>query len=135
MSKQDYKLSQSQRQHRYFSESFRKAKVQEIESGVTRLIDIKKEYEVSYTSIYKWIKKYGMSNKKKPERLVVESQSDVVKLRELRKRLAEMERILGQKQLQIDFKDKMIDLAEEHYQIDIKKKFIDSQSDTSGKIG
>ena len=31
-------------------------------------------------------------------------------------------RIVGQKQIEIDFKDKMIDLAEEMYHVDIKKK-------------
>lgn len=133
MSKQKYRLSQEQRKRRHFSSSFKRSKVHEIEAGITRISQIKREYEVSYTSIYRWINKYGMSKSKKPERLIVESQSDVVKLQELRKRLAELERIVGQKQLQIDFKDKMIDLAEEHYKIDIKKKFFDSQSDISGK--
>lgn len=134
MTKQIYKLTQEQRQRRHFSASFKKSKVQEIESGISRLSDIKREYEVSYTSIYKWINKYGMSKSEKKERLIVESESDAVKLRELRKRLAELERVVGQKQLQIDFKDKMIELAEQHYEVDIKKKFMDSQSGTSGKI-
>jgi len=60
--------------------------------------------------------------KKKPERLIVESDSDTKKLLELKKRVAELERIVGQKQIMIDFKDKMIELAEEHYKFDIKKK-------------
>lgn len=127
------KLTIEERQRRHFSESFKISKVKEIESGVTRVTDIKKEYDVSYTSIYKWIRKYGMSKKNKQERLVVETQSDVIKLQELRKRLAELERIVGQKQLQIDFKEKMIELAEEYYGVDIKKKFIDSQLNSSGK--
>ena len=49
----------------------------------------------------------------------------------LKKKLAELERIVGQKQILIDFKDKMIDIAEEMYGIDIKKKFSTRQSDTS----
>lgn len=65
-------------------------------------------------------KKYG-SMSKKQERLIVETESDSVKLIELQKKVAELERIIGQKQIEIDFKDKMIDIAEEMYGVDIKK--------------
>ena len=41
----------------------------------------------------------------------------------MQKRIAELERTLGQKQILIEFKDKMIELAEETYKVDIKKKF------------
>ena len=58
----------------------------------------------------------------KKERLIVETESDTLKIIELQKRVAELERIVGQKQIEIDFKDKMIDLAEEMYHVDIKKK-------------
>ena len=40
----------------------------------------------------------------------------------LQKRVAELERMLGQKQTEIEFKNKMIDLAEQTYGVDIKKK-------------
>ncbi len=43
-----------------------------------------------------------------------------------------MERIVGQKQILLDFKEKMIELAEETYKVDIKKKFSDKPSDTTG---
>jgi len=46
--------------------------------------------------------------------------------------VAELERIIGQKQIEIDFKDKMIELAEEVYQVDIKKKFCTQPSSGSG---
>ncbi|MGE0930274.1 hypothetical protein [Peijinzhouia sedimentorum] len=50
---------------------------------------------------------------------MVESQSDSARLLELKKQVADLERIVGQKQLLIDFQQKMIELAEEEYQIDI----------------
>jgi transposase len=34
---------------------------------------------------------------------------------------AELERIVGQKQIIINFQNKMIELAEQEYQVDIKK--------------
>lgn len=128
-----YKLSKSERSRRSFSESFKIKKVQELKSGQTRIFEIVREYSVSRSSVYKWINKYGMSNKKKPDRLIIEPSSDTLKIQSLRKRVAELERIVGQKQIQLEFNKKMIDLAEDHYQIDIKKKFIEKQSDISGK--
>lgn len=41
--------------------------------------------------------------------------------------------MVGQKQIVIDFQEKMIDLAEEEYGIDIKKKFETRPSSTSQK--
>jgi transposase len=73
--------------------------------------------------------------KKKKERVIVETDSDTKQLLELKKKIAELERIVGQKQILLDFKDKMIDLAEETYGVDIKKKFTTKPSSTTGTIG
>lgn len=43
------------------------------------------------------------------------------KLKELETRIKELEQIVGQKQIKIDFLEKMIDLAKEELDIDIKK--------------
>jgi transposase len=45
------------------------------------------------------------------------------KVKELQKRVADLERIVGQKQLNIDFLEKMIEIAKDHFGIDIKKNF------------
>lgn len=129
------KLTREQKQKRVFSESFKRKKVFEPESGQTRPIDVSRGYDVSLSSIYKWLNKYGMKNKDKPERIIVESKSDTKQLLELRKRVAELERMVGQKQIQLDFKEKMIELAEEHYKVDIKKKFTEKRSTTIGRTG
>ena len=55
-------------------------------------------------------------------RMIVESESDTVKLIEYQKKIADLERLVGQKQVLIEFQDKMIELAEKEYNIDIKKK-------------
>jgi len=72
--------------------------------------------------------------KKKEERIIIESQSDTRELLTLKKKIAELERIIGQKQILLDFKDKMIEIAEETYQVDIKKKFTTKPSDITGSI-
>ena len=116
-------MSIAQRRVRHFSEAIKIQKVREIESGQTKISEIVKEYEVASITVYRWLKKYG-TMKKKPERLIVEADSDTVKVLELQKRVAELERTIGQKQTLIDFKDKMIEIAESHYKIDIKKTFL-----------
>ena len=125
------KLSITERQRRHFSDSFKIQKVRELETGQTKVIEICSQYEVSQTAVYRWIEKFGIMKEKK-ERFIIESESDTRQLIELKKRLSELERIIGQKQIQIDFQNKMIDLAEETYGVDIKKKFFTPPSVTSG---
>lgn len=112
------------RQLRYFSEEFRKQKVRDIEQNLSEIRDICKEYEVTRTAVYKWIYKYS-AMRKKGEKQVIEIESDTKKVLALRERLKELERIIGQKQLLIDFQEKVIEMAEEEYHVDIKKKFGD----------
>ncbi|MDD3740755.1 MAG: transposase [Bacteroidales bacterium] len=129
-----YQMTTSERQRRTFSESFKIKKVREIETGITKVSEICKTYEVTDSCVYKWINKYGIMKDKK-ERFVVESESDTQELLALKKKVAELERIVGQKQLLLDFKDKMIDIAEEMYGVDIKKKLSGQLSNTTGSKG
>ena len=128
------KLTNEERKRRRFSESFKRKKVQEIESGQVKISEICRVYQIRKQSVYKWLQKYGSMQQKK-ERLIVETESDTLKVIELQRRVAEFERIIGQKQIEIDFKDKMIDLAEEVYHVDIKKKFCTRPSSGSETTG
>ena len=128
------KLTNEERKRRRFSESFKRKKVQEIESGQTKISEICRVYQIRRNSVDKWRHKYGSMQQKK-ERLIIETESDTLKVIELQKQVAELERIIGQKQIEIDFKDKMIDLAEEMYKIDIKKKFCTQPSNGSETTG
>ncbi|MCD4834634.1 MAG: transposase [Bacteroidales bacterium] len=129
--REQLKMSTSERRRRKFSDSFKIQKVREIETGKTKVSEICKQYEVSSVNVYRWLNKFGSMQDNK-ERLIVETESDTKQLLALKKKVAELERIIGQKQVLIDFKDKMIDIAEETYGIDIKKKLSTLQSDTSG---
>lgn len=133
VSKKNFKMGTAERRMRRFSESFKIKKVREIETGITKVYEICRAYEVSDAAVYKWIEKYGIMKKKK-EKMVVESQSDTQELLALKKKIAELERIIGQKQLLLDFKDKMIDIAEEMYGVDIKKKLSDPPLNIIGSI-
>lgn len=126
-----FKMTTAQRRRRHFSDSFKIQKVRELETGRTKVSELCFQYEVAYNTVYRWLNKFG-SMKNKKERLIIESDSDTRQLLELKKKVAELERIIGQKQVMLDFKDKMIELAEETYGVDIKKKFTTSPSNSSG---
>lgn len=130
--RKQFEQSRKERQMRTFSVDFKKKRVRELEQKKVTVSEISRQYEVSVNSVYKWLNKYGQS-KLREERTIVEAQSDTRKMLEMQKQIAELERIVGQKQVLLDFKDKMIDLAEQEYGVDIKKKFIEKRSSTTGK--
>jgi transposase-like protein len=127
---EEYKSSYN----RYFSPDFKKKRVRELENNLVSIADICKTYHVSRTSVYRWIYKYS-SMAKKQEKQVVEAKSDTKKIQLLEDRIKELERAVGQKQMLIDIKDKMIEIAEETYDIDIKKKLISKASSGSSITG
>jgi len=116
-------LNQEQRvlHCRYFSDEFKKKKVKELENNLASISDICRTYSVSRTSVYRWIYKYSVMAKKQVKQ-VVEAKSDTKKIKALEDRIKELERVVGQKQLLLEFKDKMIEIAESTYGINIKKK-------------
>lgn len=132
MAKRDhFSLTLAERRRRTFSDTFKRDKVREIELGLVRISEVKKQYCVSDAAIYQWIRKFGIP-KETPERLILETMSDTRALRDLKDRLADLERLVGQKQIEVDFYKKMIDLAQEHYGIEIKKNYSTQPCDTSG---
>lgn len=106
---------------RYFSADFKKKRVNELEKNLVTIPDICKTYNVSRTSVYRWLYKYS-DMAQKQVRQVVETKSDTRKIQLLEERIRELEQVIGKKQLLIDFQDKMIEIAEHKYAIDIKKK-------------
>ena len=122
---------QQSRHNRYFSEEFKQKRVRELENNLVKVSDICRTYKVSRTSVYKWIYKYSTMAKKQHKQ-VVEPKSDTKKIQLLEERIKELERAVGQKQMMLDFKDKMIEIAEATYNIDIKKKLGSKVSSGSG---
>jgi transposase-like protein len=123
----DLKMSTAERRRRRFSDNFKMQKVREIETEQTKVSEICSQYQVTSKNVYLWVDKFG-SMKNKKERMVVETDSDTRQLIDLKKLVSELERIIGQKQILIDFQDKMIELAEENYGVDIflKKNLLHS---------
>ena len=55
--------------------------------------------------------------------MVTQLDSEATKTQELLQRISELERTLGQKQMVIDFNEKLIEIASKELEIDIKKNF------------
>jgi transposase-like protein len=128
----DYeKLSSKERRSRYFSEEFKRKKVSEIERNLISISELCRQYQVSHTAVYKWIYQYSLMRKKGVKQ-VVEAKSDSRKILALKEHVRELERIIGEKQVKLDFQDKMIEIAEQEYKIDIKKKFSGKRSSGTG---
>jgi transposase-like protein len=131
-SKKSIGVRSNPRRNRVFSDSFKLKKVRELELNQTRVCDICREYDVSSTAVYNWVDKFSVL-KTQGVRQIVEPMSDTAKLKALREQIAELQKLLGQKQVEIEFKDKLIEVAEEMYGVDIKKKLGSTQSSGSGK--
>ena len=119
--KYQFKATTEERRMRTFSVELKQQLVREIEQKKITIAQVSRQYEVRENCVMKWIKKYGM-NQKSNVRTIVESESDTAKMLAMQKKIAELEHMVGQKQIEIEFQNKMIELAEQEYKIDIKKK-------------
>jgi transposase len=119
--KYQFKATTEERRLRTFSVELKQKLVREIEQKKSTLAQVSRQYEVRENNVLKWIKKYGM-NQKTNIRTIVELESDTAKMLAMQKKIAELEQMVGQKQIEIEFQNKMIELAEQEYKIDIKKK-------------
>lgn len=116
MSKKHVKL----RTRRDFSKEFKLARVREYESGEYSVTELSRLFSIQSRVLYRWIHQYSNYNKKSA--IIVEMKDSATKkLKDYEKRIADLERALGQKQLNIEFLEKMIELAKEEYNIDLKK--------------
>ena len=108
--------------HRQYSKEFKESLVKEFESGQLSVSQIGKLHNISSTIIYRWIYKFSTFNEK-GFRVIEMKTSSLTKLKELEKKVKDLEQAVGQKQIKIDYLEKMIDIAKEELKIDIKKNF------------
>lgn len=125
MKKQGVKLEI--RASRQFSEEFKRKKVNELISKQITVTEISRLYDVSRTAIYNWIYKYSPHHEKKCK-LVVEMESESLKTKRLQQEVAELQRIVGQKQLEIDFLNKLLEIGSNELGFDLKKNFNTTRS-------
>jgi transposase len=110
------------RERRIFSEEVKKKAVKDLVSKRTTIKALMNEHQISYQSVYSWLYKYSPYHEQKCT-LVVQMKSEETKNSELQKRVAELERVVGQKQLEIDFLNKLLEIGSSELGFDLKKNF------------
>lgn len=121
------------RSPRKFTEEFKRSIVKEYEGGNLSVYQLGRLYGIASTQIYNWIYKFSTFNEK-GSRVVEMKDSSASKLKEMEQRIKELEQAVGQKQIKIDYLEKMIDIAKTDLNIDIKKNYNTPLSGGSGKI-
>ena len=119
------------RKYRRYSEEFKKQLVADYESGRYSVLELERLHRINNKQIYNWIYKYSIFNQK-GYRVIEMKDSSTKKLKDLEKRIKELEGMIGRKQIKIDYLEKLIELAGEEYDIDIKKNSDTPQSTGSG---
>jgi transposase-like protein len=113
--------SKQTRTQRTFSEELKRRLVEQIENRLISVAEVQRQYSVSRTAIYTWKAKYSAAYAP-GVRQVVELESEALLTKQLRERNAELERIVGRKQLQIDVLEAVIDYNSDALGMDLKKK-------------
>jgi transposase len=119
------------KERRIFSDAFKKQVVKDLVSKRTSVNEVTVEHQVSRQSVYKWLYRYSGAHESKCT-LVVQMKSEATKTQDLKNRLAELERVVGQKQLEIDFLNKLLEIGSKELDFDIKKNFSSKLSNGSG---
>src|SRR6266853_4244057 len=110
------------RERRIFSEEIKKKAVKDLTSKRTTIKALMNENQVSHQAVYTWLYKYTPYHDQKCT-LVVQMKSEETKTIELQKRVANLERVIGQKQLEIDFLNKLLEIGSSELGFDLKKNF------------
>lgn len=119
------------RKRKIYSEQIKRKVVDDFRSGRHTALELSDLYHCHPQTIYNWIYKYSPGDS--PQINVVEmSQSTDQKVKDLQAKIADLERMVGQKQIKVDFLEKMIELAESEYDLDLKKNSSSKQSNGSG---
>lgn len=107
--------------HRVFDLELKLDLVKKIENGELRVSEVSRLYNVSGTAVRKWLRKYSDLYQRQIQ-VVVEKKSLGKKNKEQADRIKALERTLGQKQMRIDYLEKLLEIASGRLGGDIEKK-------------
>ena len=122
------------RERRIFSEYVKKKAVKDLTGKRTTIKALMNEHQVSRQTVYLWLYKYSPYHEQKCT-LVVQMKSEETKNSELQKRVADLERVAGQKQLEIDFLNNLFEIGSSELGFDLKKNFSTPPFNGTGGTG
>jgi transposase len=106
---------------RTFSSELKVKLVKDIMEKRFTVKQISDYYGVTQAAIYKWLNKFSPEYTKSVQ-IVVQMESEAEKTKALMQRVAELERALGRKTLEVMYLEKIMELAKDAG-IDVKKNF------------
>lgn len=130
---QDDKLVKKEFANKYnrtFSTALKQKVVSDFEKNLLTMAQICDLYGVTRTAVYKWIYKYSASYQSNTK-TVVQMNSEEHKTKQLYQENAELLRIIGQKQVELDYLNRLIVQANTALEMDLKKNFGSAASDGS----
>lgn len=113
-------MTTDERRRRRFSKEFRKKQAALVESGEYTIPELSRLYEVTYDTVKNWVKKYGKQSY--PSTTWVGCEKDVKRVRELEKEIKALKIIVGEQQIELLYKKKLIEKAKEKLGDDFEKK-------------
>ena len=116
--------------NRTFSTALKQKVVSDFEKNLVTMQEICDLYSVSRASVYKWIYKYSASYQSNTK-MVVQMDSEGYKTKQLYQENANLLRIIGQKQVELDYLNQVIVEANVALEMDLKKNFGSPASDGS----
>lgn len=114
--------SNGSKYNRIFDEALKRSIVERFDAKLLNIQEICQLYDVSRSSVYKWIDLYS-KDRQRGTKQVVQMESDVYKLKALNQHVAQLEGVVGRKQMEIDYLEKLLEIASQELGIDLKKKF------------
>lgn len=127
------KVRLSLKPRRIFSDKLEKKIVKDIEQGKVNVLGACREYQVSNGAVYRWLKKYS-AHLHPSTTLVMQMDSEQYRSKELEKKVTELEAALGRKQMEIDYLNKLIEIAGQDMGTDLKKNTSITALAGTGKI-
>ena len=107
--------------------------MQQFVEKLITISDLSELYGISKMTVYRWLYRYSPHHQKGTNQ-VVQMESEEHRTKQLFQKVAELERTVGQKQLRIDYLEKLIELSGEELKIDLKKNFGETLSNGFANI-
>ena len=113
-------MTVEERRRRRFTESFRKEKVEKIESGELSVEEVSRLFQVQPKNVRRWLKKYGKT--KLPDSIIISTSKDYNRVRDLEKEVAKLKQIIADQQIEMIRTRSVVLLAEEKLGTSFEKK-------------
>lgn len=113
-------MTVNERQHRRFSEEFRREQVKLIEKGERTIAQVSHLYEVKRDNVRRWVKQYGI--KDRPEMMIIQTQEEVNRIKDLQNQLLKLNEVIGKMHVELLYKNELLDLARQQLGPDFEKK-------------